>query len=149
MLHNTYFMQHKVWGLLTLLRRVSYNVVIFVSAKKSGIPLFAWSHFAGLNQLNYNSFLRSKTHLKSKSPKKSLICWSRLLAETQPISNATMHMVFAANICDDNKEIPVFKVSTRNWRFDIKIFKCSPFIPLVMSFINFYYIILKWILYHF
>ena len=121
----------------------------FCICKKVRDPIIRLIPFRRPETFKLIAIFDSKTHLKSKSPKKSLICWSRLLAETQPISNATMHVVFAANIRDDNKEIPLFKVSTRNWRFDIKIFKCSPFIPMVMSFINFYYIILKWILYHF
>ena len=61
--------QQKVWCLLTLLRRVSYNVVIFVSAKKSGIPLFAWSHFAGLKHSNEGWFSMSQNSPKVKKSK--------------------------------------------------------------------------------
>ena len=95
----------------------------FCICKKVRDPIIRLIPFRRPETLKLIVIFDSKTHLKSKSPKKSLICWSRLLAETQPISNATMHVVFAANICDDNKEFPLSKVSTRNWRFDVKIFK--------------------------
>ena len=119
----------------------------FCICKKVRDPIIRLIPFRRPETLKLIVIFDSKTHLKSKSPKKSLICWSKLLAKAQLISIATMHVIFAANICDNSEKFPILKISTR--RFDIKMLKSSPFIPLVMFFINFYYIILKWILYHF
>ena len=90
---------HTVYFITYIIQKCIIQRRHFCICKKVGVRIIPVIPFCRPKSFKFKSSLMLKTHLKSKSPKKSLICWSRLpLAWTSTRSNTSLQMTFAENI---------------------------------------------------